>query len=55
MKVDEHLREFIARRVPEAQLKEEAIAQGMNTLKSSGVKKIIRGETTVEETLRIIL
>ncbi len=55
MKVDEHLREFIARRVPEAQLKEEAVAQGMNTLKSGGVKKILRGETTVEETLRIIL
>ena len=55
MKVDEHLRELIVRRVPEAKIKEEAIARGMNTLRASGVKKILRGETTVEETLRVIL
>ena len=55
MKVDDHLRELIARSTPEAILKKEAINQGMNTLKSSGVKKILRGETTVEETLRVIL
>ena len=55
MKVDEPLRELIVRNEPEAKLKAEAIARGMNTLKASGIKKIIRGETTVEETLRIIL
>jgi general secretion pathway protein E len=55
MKVDGHLRELIAHRVPEAQLKDEAIARGMNTLRTSSVKKILRGETTVEETLRVIL
>ena len=55
MKVDEHLRELIVCGVPEAELKEEAISRGMNTLKASGIKKIRRGETTVEETLRVIL
>jgi len=55
MKVDEHLRELITRNIPESGLKKEAVKQGMNTLKLSGIKKILRGETTVEETLRVIL
>lgn len=55
MKVDEPLRELITRNTAEAELKKEAIRQGMNTLKLSGIKKILRGETTVEETLRVIL
>ena len=55
MKVDEPLRELIVQKAPIAQIKETAIAQGMNTLKASGIRKIQRGETTVEETLRVIL
>ncbi|GAK49374.1 type IV pilus assembly protein PilB [Candidatus Moduliflexus flocculans] len=55
MKLDERLREGIVKNVPVAALKEMAISQGMNTLKASGIKKIKRGETTVEETLRVIL
>jgi type II secretory ATPase GspE/PulE/Tfp pilus assembly ATPase PilB-like protein len=55
MRVDEHLRELITRNIPEAELKKEAVNRGMNTLKTSGVKKILRGETSVEETLRVIL
>jgi type IV pilus assembly protein PilB len=55
MKVDDHLRDLIIKNTPESVLKKKAIEQGMNTLKASGVKKILRGETTVEETLRVIL
>ncbi len=55
MKLDERLRECIVKNVPVAELKETAIFQGMNTLKASGIKKIKHGETTVEETLRVIL
>jgi type II secretory ATPase GspE/PulE/Tfp pilus assembly ATPase PilB-like protein len=55
MKVDEHLRDLITKGTPEADLKKEAITQGMNTLKASAIKKIVRGETSVEETLRLIL
>lgn len=55
MKVDARLRELIANGSSEAVLKKEAINQGMHTLKVSGVKKILRGETTVEEMLRVIL
>lgn len=55
MQVNERLRELIATGQPESEIKKEALKQGMNTLRSSGVKKILRGETTVEETLRVIL
>jgi type II secretory ATPase GspE/PulE/Tfp pilus assembly ATPase PilB-like protein len=55
MPVDEHLRELIANNSPEAVVKKKAIHKGMNTLRTSVVKKILRGETTVEETLRVIL
>lgn len=55
MKVDNHLRELITRGTPEAEIKKDAINRGMNTLRISAVKKILRGETTVEETLRVIL
>ena len=55
MKVDESLRELIVQKASIAQIKERAIEQGMNTLKASGIRKIQRGETTVEETLRVIL
>ena len=43
------------KKVSDAEMKENAIQQGMNTLKMSGLKKIRRGETTIEETLRVIL
>ncbi len=55
MNVNEALREQIVKQIPEAALKEQAIFQGMHTLKTSGIQKIKRGETTVEETLRVIL
>ena len=55
MKVDEYLRELIVQKAPIAHIKDAAIAQGMHTLKASGIQKIQRGETTIEETLRVIL
>ncbi|MCP4395961.1 MAG: Flp pilus assembly complex ATPase component [bacterium] len=55
MKVDEPLRELIVQKASIAQIKKTAIAQGMNTLKANGIQKIQQGETTVEETLRVIL
>jgi type II secretory ATPase GspE/PulE/Tfp pilus assembly ATPase PilB-like protein len=55
MKVDDHLKDMIASGSSEAELKREAVKQRMNTLRISGIKKILRGETTVEETLRVIL
>jgi type II secretory ATPase GspE/PulE/Tfp pilus assembly ATPase PilB-like protein len=55
MKVSDFLKDMIAKGIPEAELKREAVKQGMNTLRRSGVKKVLRGETTVEEILRVIL
>ncbi|PID55916.1 type II secretion system protein GspE [candidate division KSB3 bacterium] len=55
MKVDESLRGLIVQNAPIAQIKNMAIAQGMHTLRASGIRKIQQGDTTVEETLRVIL
>jgi general secretion pathway protein E len=55
MQVNERMRDLIANNHPEAAVKKEALDQGMNTLKKSGLKKVLRGETTVEEILRVIL
>jgi type II secretory ATPase GspE/PulE/Tfp pilus assembly ATPase PilB-like protein len=55
MQVNERVRELIANNHPEAAVKKEVLDQGMNTLRESGVKKVLRGETTVEEILRVIL
>lgn len=55
LKVNDALREMIVKGMSEAAVKKEAIRLGMNTLRTSGIKKILRGETTVEETVRVIL
>jgi type II secretory ATPase GspE/PulE/Tfp pilus assembly ATPase PilB-like protein len=36
------------------QIKEEAIAGGMKTLKSQGLSRILKGSTTIDEVLRVI-
>jgi type IV pilus assembly protein PilB len=55
MKLDEQIRELITSGASEAVLKKTAIEHGMNTLRVSSIKKILRGETTIEEALRVIL
>ena len=55
MRVDELLRELVVEKFSGAEIKEQAVEQGMNTLKMSGLKKIRRGETTIEEMLRVII
>jgi type IV pilus assembly protein PilB len=36
-----------------AELKQEMIAEGVNTLRLSGITKILEGVTTVEEVVRV--
>ncbi len=55
MTITDDLRELVAHNASESQIKDTAIRQGMSTLKMSGIRKIQRGETTIEETLRVIL
>jgi type II secretory ATPase GspE/PulE/Tfp pilus assembly ATPase PilB-like protein len=55
MRLDRDLRELVAGRAPADQIRALALAQGMQTLKESGLAKAMRGETTVDEVLRVCL
>jgi type IV pilus assembly protein PilB len=53
MPINESLKELILRGASTAELKKEAVATGMSTLRKSAIKKVKQGLTTVEEVLRI--
>jgi type II secretory ATPase GspE/PulE/Tfp pilus assembly ATPase PilB-like protein len=52
--VDEPFREAVLKRVPTSVLEEVAIQGGMRTLWQNGLLRAIGGETTLEETLRVL-
>jgi type IV pilus assembly protein PilB len=54
MQIDEELKDLIVHEAPEARIREAAIQKGMDTLKMSGIQKVLDGTTTVEETLRVM-
>lgn len=53
MPVDEEIKELVLRRAPATEIREVAIANGMRTLRESGIAKVKKGITTVEEVLRV--
>lgn len=55
MPVTQELRDAILRSAPTAELREIAQAQGMKTLRQSGLQKVIEGTTTVDEVLRVTM
>ena len=55
MPITEELRDLILKAAPTADLKRVAQEQGMQTLRQSGLRKVIEGITTVEEVLRVTL
>ncbi len=55
MRMDAGLRDLVARNLPADAIREKAMAQGMRTLKQSGLAKASRGQTTIEEVLRVCL
>ncbi len=55
MRMDAGLRDLVARNLPADAIREKAMAQGMQTLKQSGLAKASRGQTTIEEVLRVCL
>jgi len=55
MRMDRELRELVAQKAPADEIRALALAQGMQTLKQSGLAKAMRGETTVDEVLRVCL
>jgi type IV pilus assembly protein PilB len=53
MLFSEPLKELVLQGASTAELKAEAIRQGMKSLRMSGIQKLIEGVTTVEEVLRV--
>jgi type II secretory ATPase GspE/PulE/Tfp pilus assembly ATPase PilB-like protein len=52
--VDEVIRDSILQKLPTRALQEIAVRQGMHTLWHLGLDRVIRGETTLEEILRVV-
>jgi type IV pilus assembly protein PilB len=52
MRVDDEIREMILVRAQSREIKKKAMEKGMNTLRRSGLIKIMNGVTSVEEVLR---
>jgi type IV pilus assembly protein PilB len=55
MRVTDELRELVLAGGSASELKQQAIADGMVTLRQSGITKISAGETTVEEVMRVTM
>jgi type IV pilus assembly protein PilB len=54
LEVSEEVQKLIVKRVSSKQIEEQAIAEGMTTLMQNGVNKVLSGETTIEELLRVM-
>ena len=53
LEMTKNLGEIILKDLSEAKIKEEAMLQGMITMKQDGILKALKGVTTVEEVLRV--
>jgi type II secretory ATPase GspE/PulE/Tfp pilus assembly ATPase PilB-like protein len=51
--VTENLRRMVIRKETGTALKQRAIADGMDTLRTDGWRRVLRGQTTVEEVVRV--
>ncbi len=51
---NEVIRDAILRKLPTRSLQEVAIAQGMQTLWHNGMRRVLHGETTLEEIMRVL-
>ncbi len=54
MVADDEIREAILRKASSSELRKIAIKNGMTTMLEDGFKKCLKGETTIEEILRVI-
>jgi type II secretory ATPase GspE/PulE/Tfp pilus assembly ATPase PilB-like protein len=53
LEMDEDIRRVVSRDVDGAQIREQAVRSGMVPMKEDGIAKVARGETTIEEVLRV--
>ena len=54
MPVTEGVSRLILERASRAQIEELAVEEGMDTMLRAAVKRVVRGELSVEEMLRVI-
>jgi type II secretory ATPase GspE/PulE/Tfp pilus assembly ATPase PilB-like protein len=52
--VDEVLRDAILQKLPTRSLQDIAVQQGMSNLWQNGLRRVLRGQTTMEEILRVL-
>ncbi len=55
MKLSERIREGVLKNIGGSALKEIAISEGMITMRQSGIRKVLEGETRLEEVCRVLL
>ena len=53
LEVDDDIRDLILRKAPDVEIRKVAISNGMIPLKENALKKVIRGDTTLEELARV--
>ena len=53
MTIKEEIREFILNGASTLEIKREAVRTGMQTLRMSGLTKLIDGTTTIDEVIRV--
>ena len=53
MPITDELRQLVLQNVDSGTIKREAVRQGMVTLRDDGGLKVMAGETTIEEVLRV--
>ena len=51
--VDDDIRHLIMKNVDSSTIKKKAISKGMKTLREDGARKVLQGETTIAEVLRV--
>jgi type II secretory ATPase GspE/PulE/Tfp pilus assembly ATPase PilB-like protein len=49
----EHLRRLVVKKATGTEMKSRAVQDGMGTLRGDGWRRVLAGQTTVEEVLRV--
>jgi len=53
LELDDGIRELILRKAPDVEIRKVAVSNGMIPLKENALKKVIRGDTTLEDLARV--
>lgn len=54
MEVTDTIQKLIVKRSSSQEIEDTAVSEGMTTLLQNGVQKVLGGETTIEELIRVM-